>query len=43
MWLGFLFAILSLTMFSYHQFNDPPPKYDGIAKALTDLYHQRTQ
>jgi len=42
MWLGFLFSILSLTMLSYHQFNDSAPEYGGIAKALSDLYRQRT-
>lgn len=42
MWLGFLFPILSLTMLSYHQFKDSPPEYERIARALSDLYRQRT-
>jgi len=40
MQLGFLFSIWSLTMHSYYQFNDSHPEYEGIAKALSNLYRQ---
>lgn len=42
MWLGQLFAMLSLTMMSYTLSDDEPPEYEGISSSLTELYRLRT-
>src|SRR4051794_16113194 len=42
MWLGLLFSILTLSMLSYHFFDNEPPEYEGISGALLNLYLKRT-
>ncbi|KAK9244248.1 hypothetical protein V1506DRAFT_541930 [Lipomyces tetrasporus] len=40
-WLGLLFSILGIVMFSYHQWEEPP-EYEGISESLFQLYRLRT-
>jgi hypothetical protein len=42
MWLGLLFAILTMVMLSYHVIGDEPPEYEGVAESLFELYRLRT-
>lgn len=41
-WLGQLFALMSLAMYSYHRAGEEPPEYKGKGLQLSNVYKMRT-